>query len=278
MREIKLKSFFLVIPTRDRAEHVKNLLGDLIPFGDYISNCVIVDQSICCLSSDFCQENYPFPITIVEGLRDQGVNHSRNLALKLYNDEDWLFFLDDDLRVLEQEINKIPKVLSESSVNVLVLGINEERTNNNEKRYTDLLETISKPNKPSNTRMRLQVSSGLSIVEKEYFYKAGFYFDEKYTFWGDDWDFGFRLLAAGAIILHYPDINFRHLEIKHGGQRRYSNQKNNKLTKKYLQLYFYKKHFSDSAVKEKFYYEIFRSIKHLRLLEALNLLKYYNRL
>ena len=41
-----MKNFFLVIPTRDRIGFLSNLLLDLNAFASYISQVVIVDQSI----------------------------------------------------------------------------------------------------------------------------------------------------------------------------------------------------------------------------------------
>ncbi len=38
------------------------------------------------------------------------------------------------------------------------------------------------------------------------FKEAGFYFDEHFTIWGDDWDYGMRLLQAGANIYFDPRI------------------------------------------------------------------------
>lgn len=275
MREIKKHSFFLVIPTRERKEHLLNLLEDLNGFSDYISQCIVVDQSEKFIGDDFDCKSYSFPLIILKGDISKGVNHSRNMALEKYKEEDWLFFLDDDLRVEKTELKKIPFFLSHSSINVLVMGCNEARQDNKEKAHSDMLNIICKPKNISDSRMRLQVSSGLSIVDKYYFKKSGFFFDETFTFWGDDWDFGFRLLNSGALIQYYPEINFTHLEIPFGGQRGFKEKINVERKRKYLELYFYKKHFGNSVLKQKVLIDFVMYMRKVNLIGIFNLCKYY---
>lgn len=278
MREIKKNSFFLVIPTREREEHLLNLLEDLREFSEYISQCVIVDQSEVFLGNGFDFENYPYKITILKGNVGKGVNNSRNLALKEYNDEDWIFCLDDDLRAEADELKKIPEFLKQSSVNCLVLGCEKSWSKQSIKVYDDLIDTISKPNNLNEARMRLQVSSGACIVDREYFVKAGFYFDEVYDFWGDDLDLGFRLLFSGALIYYYPEIKITHLEVKTGGQRSYKENLNIKKKRIFLKLYFYKKFFSIKAFKERVFLDIILSLKSLKFKDAIYVYQCYLKL
>jgi len=159
MQTINPKSFFLAIPTRDRKEHLLNFLSDLNALAPYISQCIVVDQSIDFIADTFDYSKYQFPIKFIRGDRSKGANHSRNLALNEYNQEDWLFFLDDDLRVLPQEIQKIPKYLEKNNINCLILGNNEIRQKNHHVKYNNLLDTIAKNVILGESCARLLVSS-----------------------------------------------------------------------------------------------------------------------
>lgn len=278
MREIKEKSFFVLIPTRDREEHLLNFLADLNAFAPYIAQCVIVDQSIDFIDNTIHYENYNFTIKCIQGDRTQGVNHSRNLGLKEYDNEDWLFFLDDDLRVLPDEINKIPSYLSQNTIDCLILGNNEIRQKTEVRiKHNNLLDTVGKNVLLAHSCMRLLVSSGLSVIRSEAFSKAGFHFDEKFTFWGDDWDLGFRLYNSGAIIKFEPNINFTHLAVKTGGQRSFKEKRNIKKIKLYLELYFYKKHFGNSILRERVLVLFIKALFGFKLPEAYRIYKSYTK-
>jgi GT2 family glycosyltransferase len=112
------------------------------------------------------------------------------------------------------------------------------------------LDTIAKPHNFSKGRFRLQVCSGLNIVKKSVFKEAGFYFDENFTIWGDDWDYGMRLLQAGANIYYDPQILVEHLHAPSGGQRDKGKSLNVALEKQKLYFYFYRKHFSATVLKQ----------------------------
>jgi GT2 family glycosyltransferase len=278
MREIKEKSFFILIPTRDRKEHLLNFLADLNAFAPYISQCVIVDQSIDFIGDAIYYENYNFTIKCLKGNRTQGANHSRNLGLNEYCNEDWLFFLDDDLRVLPDEINKIPDYLSKNTIDCLILGNNEIRQKTEVRiKHNNLLDAVAKNVLLAHSCMRLLVSSGLSIIHTDAFSKAGFYFDEKFTFWGDDWDLGFRLYNSGAIIKFEPNINFTHLAVKTGGQRSFKEKNNIKNKKLYLELYFYKKHFGNVILRERVLVLLIKALFNFKLLNTYRIYKSYKK-
>jgi hypothetical protein len=61
-----------------------------------------VDQSIEDYTSNLEKLELNYPYILVKNDRSQSVNHSRNQALAFYKEEEWLFFLDDDLRILIQ--------------------------------------------------------------------------------------------------------------------------------------------------------------------------------
>jgi GT2 family glycosyltransferase len=247
-----MKNFFLVIPTRDRLTYLSDLLLDLNAFKEYISQVIIIDQSSVSIKSEVEKLPLNYSFEFVESDRANSVNHSRNLALKYYKEEEWLFFLDDDLRISPIAFQKIIENLKSNIIDVLIPGIQFEEMDK-EFRYHSVLDTIAKPNIFSKPRFRLQVCSGLNIVKSKVFKDAGFLFDEKFTIWGDDWDYGMRLLQAGAMIYYQPDILVEHLGAPSGGQRDKGKTLNIELEKQKLYFYFYKKHFTDQVVKQEYY-------------------------
>ncbi|PBJ13848.1 glycosyltransferase family 2 protein [Flavobacterium sp. ACN6] len=256
-----MKNFFLVIPTRDRLECVSNLLLDLNAFQDSISQVIIVDQSQTDIQQDIDKLPLHYQFTFVKNNRENSVNHSRNRALDYYQNEEWLFFLDDDLRIPRIAFEQIIEVLKPNIVDVLIPGIQFEGMETKEFKYNTILDTISKPGNFSKSRFRLQVCSGLNIVKRDVFKEAGFLFDENFTIWGDDWDYGMRLLQAGANIYFQPKILVEHLHVSAGGQRDKQKSVNVELEKEKLYFYFYKKHFSNTVLKQQFYLRVIEGIK-----------------
>lgn len=260
-----MKNFFLVIPTRDRLEHLSNLLIDLNAFEKHISQVVIVDQSQQNIEKEINELQLNYKFTFVKNERENSVNNSRNQALKFYKNEEWLFFLDDDLRIPGVAFEQIIEVLKPNIIDVLIPGIQFDGMETTEFEYHTILDTIAKPINFSKPRFRLQVCSGLNIVKREIFKDAGFLFDENFTIWGDDWDYGMRLLQAGANIYFQPKILVEHLWVSVGGQRDKWKTLNMELEKQKLYFYFLKKHFSKTVVKQQFYLKFFLTIKLLFL-------------
>ncbi|CAM2836956.1 Glycosyltransferase, GT2 family [Flavobacterium succinicans] len=258
-----MKNFFLVIPTRDRIGFLSNLLLDLNAFASYISQVVIVDQSIedYTINLEKLQLNYSY--TLIKNDRSHSVNHSRNQALAFYKDEEWLFFLDDDLRIPWQAFEQIVDTVKPNVIDVLIPGIQFDGMKEQGFEYHTILDTIAKPHNFSKGRFRLQVCSGLNIVKREMFKEAGFYFDEHFTIWGDDWDYGMRLLQAGANIYFDPRILVEHLHAPSGGQRDKGKTLDVDLEKQKLYFYFYRKHFSKTVLKQQFYLRVIEGVKIL---------------
>lgn len=256
-----MKNFFLVIPTRDRIGFLSDLLLDLNAFAPYISQVVIVDQSIEEYTTILQKLELNYSYIIVKNDRSHSVNHSRNRALTFYKDEEWLFFLDDDLRIPSQAFEQIVTTLKPNVIDVLIPGIQFDGMKEQELEYHTILDTIAKPHNFSKGRFRLQVCSGLNIVKKEMFKEAGFYFDEHFTIWGDDWDYGMRLLQAGANIYFDPRILVEHLHAPSGGQRDKAKSLDMALEKQKLCFYFYRKHFSKTVLKQQLYLGIIEGVK-----------------
>ncbi len=270
------KQFFIVIPTRERKNHLINLLNDLKVFSLYISQCVIVDQSSDFIGDLFNSNNYSYSIKILKGNISEGVNNSRNLALRHFENENYLFFLDDDLRVEKEELFKILHYLSNFTFDVIVPGINETRKNEKvNSMHNNILDSLCKPQTYDLMSNRIIVSSGLSLVNKYYFFKAGGDFDEKFTFWGDDWDFGLRLYRSGATIKYIPDINFTHLQANHGGQRTFKGSKNLAKKKRELNYYLLKKHFGKSVLKERVVVELITNFRKANFSNIISVFKAY---
>ena len=258
-----MKNFFLVIPTRDRLEHLSNLLLDLNAFSNHISKVIIVDQSRESIQKEVEGLSLLYPHLLVENDRIQSVNHSRNAALAYYEEEEWLFFLDDDLRIPSIAFEQIIEILQPNVIDVLIPGIQFEGMEKTEFLYHTVLDTIAKPHNFSKGRFRLQVCSGLNIVKRPVFKEAGFYFDENFTIWGDDWDYGMRLLQAGAHIYFDPRILVEHLHAPLGGQRDKGKSLNVALEKQKLYFYFYRKHFSATVLKQQLYLGIIEGVKQI---------------
>lgn len=248
-----MKNFFLVIPTRDRIDFLENLLLDLNAFEKYISQVVIVDQSLTTITADLEKLPLRYQYSLVKNDRNNSVNHSRNLALEFLKDEQWMMFLDDDLRISAEAFEQILEELKPNVIDVLIPGIRLKESGWQLKEYNSILETIAKPNDYLKGRFRLQVCSGLNIVKSSMFKEAGFYFDENFSIWGDDWDYGMRLLNAGANIYFQPRILVDHLDSYWGGQRDKSKTLNVELEKYKLYFYFYRKHFSKTVFKQQFF-------------------------
>jgi GT2 family glycosyltransferase len=246
---------------------------DLNAFKEYISQVIIIDQSSVSIKSEVEKLPLNYSFEFVESDRANSVNHSRNLALKYYKEEEWLFFLDDDLRISPIAFQKIIENLKSNIIDVLIPGIQFEEMDK-EFRYHSVLDTIAKPNIFSKPRFRLQVCSGLNIVKSKVFKDAGFLFDEKFTIWGDDWDYGMRLLQAGAMIYYQPDILVEHLGAPSGGQRDKGKTLNIELEKQKLYFYFYKKHFTDQVVKQEYYIALMNGFNYF--LKTGNLSKFRN--
>lgn len=258
-----MKNFFLVIPTRDRIGFLSNLLLDLNAFAPYISQVVIVDQSVEDYTASIEKLELNYCYTFVKNDRSHSVNHSRNQGLAFYKDEEWLFFLDDDLRIPSQAFEQIVDTLKPNVIDVLIPGVQFDGMKEKEFQYHTILDTIAKPHNFSKGRFRLQVCSGLNIVKRDIFKEAGFYFDEHFTIWGDDWDYGMRLLQAGANIYFEPKILVEHLHAPSGGQRDKGETLDVDLEKQKLYFYFYRKHFSETVVKQQFYLRVMVEIKIL---------------
>lgn len=270
------KQFFIVVPTRERKDHLFNLLTDLEVFAPYISQCVVVDQSQNFIKDDFNTDDFNFSITIIKGNIDKGVNNSRNLALEFLKHENYLFFLDDDLRVKEDELFKILYYLKNYTYDVIVAGVNETRRNSEYKvGHTNILDSLCKPQSYDLKSNRIIVSSGLTLVNRFYFLKAGGSFDERFTFWGDDWDFGLRLYRAGATIKYIPDINFTHLQLNFGGQRVYKGSKELKIKKNELRYYLLQKHFGKSVLKERVFMDFVNNFRKAKLVSIISIYKAY---
>lgn len=268
-----MKNFFLVIPTRDRIGFLSNLLIDLNAFAPYISQVVIVDQSIENYNTNLEKLELNYPYTLVKNDRSHSVNHSRNQALAFYKEEEWLFFLDDDLRITSQAFEQIVATLQPNVIDVLIPGIQFEGMKEKEFQYSTILDSIAKPHNFSKGRFRLQVCSGLNIVKKEVFKEAGFYFDEHFTIWGDDWDYGMRLLQAGANIYYEPKILVEHLHAPSGGQRDKGKTLDIGLEKQKLYFYFINKHFSSTVLKTEVFVSFIISLKLLFLKGKIQFLK-----
>jgi len=255
-----MKNFFLVIPTRDRLEHLSNLLLDLNAFSNHISQVIIVDQSQISIQKEIDGLSLLYPYVLVENERINSVNNSRNKALAFYKEEEWLFFLDDDLRISSIAFEQIIKKLEPNIIDVLIPGVQFEGMEDTEFVYHTVLDTIAKPHNFSKGRFRLQVCSGLNIVKRDIFKEAGFYFDDYFTIWGDDWDYRILLLQAGSNIYYEPQILVEHLHAPSGGQRDKGKSLNVALEKQKLYFYFYRKHFSKTILKQQLYLGIIEGV------------------
>ncbi|HET8887238.1 MAG TPA: glycosyltransferase family A protein [Salinimicrobium sp.] len=195
----------VVIPTMGRTQHLIQVVKDLSRQTLLPKKIIIVEQnpdpnSKTELAELFIQQ-WPFEI-VHHFIHQTGACNARNLALTEVN-SDWVFLLDDDVRL---EIDVLENLMKETKLlgsEVLSLSCLQK----NEKKFFTQIKQWG------------TFGSGTSIVKKSALEGVRFstVFEHGY---GEDRDFGMQLRYKGIDVVYHPDIEILHLKAPMGGFRK----------------------------------------------------------
>jgi glycosyltransferase involved in cell wall biosynthesis len=213
----------VVIPTMKRQAYTELLLQDHNAQSYLIKEAIIVDATPAEERDDkfYRQENYKFKIK-VKWQTTKGSCRARNEAIAMCTG-DYIIFADDDVRVLPDFVENHIRLLQTYKAEACNgLDIMAEHINQDLKDLNRRLEDIG------NVRWKVGVShmfsNANSCVKKslvDTLIGNDINFDGGY---GEDSDFGFRILKLGKVLLHNPFSPNLHLKPPVGGYRFWGNQ------------------------------------------------------
>lgn len=213
----------LVIPTMKRQAFTQLLLEDHNKQTFLIKEAIIVDATPPAERNDiyYRQEDFDFKVK-VHWQTTKGSCRARNEAIRLCTG-DYIIFADDDIRILPDFVENHIRLLQTYKADACN-GLDIMASNMNQNQ-TDLLLRL---NQMGETRWQVGVSqmfsNANSCVKRECLDELvgnDINFDGGY---GEDSDFGLRLLQAGAILLHNPFSPNLHLKPSSGGYRWWGKQ------------------------------------------------------
>ncbi|XMO86561.1 glycosyltransferase [Algibacter sp. AS12] len=213
----------LVIPTMKRQEYTELLLKDHNSQTYLIKEAVIVDATPEEERDPkyYNSENFKFDVK-VKWQTTKGSCRARNEAINMCT-SDYIIFADDDIRILPDFVENTIKVLQTYNANACNgLDIMADHTSQN---LNDLKEKLSKLN---HSRFKVGVahlfSNANSCVKRTVVEKLvgnDVNFDGGY---GEDADFGLRILKLGEVLINNPFSPNLHLKPPVGGYRFWGNQ------------------------------------------------------
>ncbi|MDB2462800.1 glycosyltransferase, partial [Algibacter sp.] len=213
----------LVIPTMKRQEYAELLLKDHNEQTYLIKEAVIVDATPEEErdAKYYNPENFKFDVK-VRWQTSKGSCRARNEAINMCS-SDYIIFADDDIRILPNFVENTIKVLQTYNANACNgLDIMADHTSQN---LNDLKEKLSKL---KDSRRKVGVahlfSNANSCVKRTVVEKLvgnDVNFDGGY---GEDADFGLRILKLGEILINNPFSPNLHLKPTVGGYRFWGNQ------------------------------------------------------
>jgi glycosyltransferase involved in cell wall biosynthesis len=213
----------LVIPTMRRQKYTQLLLEDHKKQTYPVSQVVIVDATPEEErdSKFYNQADFNFKLD-VHWQTTKGSCRARNEALELCTGE-YIIFADDDIRILPDFVENHIRLLQTYHADACNgLDIMAENTHQN---LDDLENRLNKLGKMKwYVGVAQAFSNANSCVKKVWIDKIGYNdinFDGGY---GEDSDFGIRLLKSGAVVLHNPFSSNLHLKPPTGGYRWWGNQ------------------------------------------------------
>ncbi|WP_368732363.1 glycosyltransferase family 2 protein [Winogradskyella ouciana] len=213
----------LVIPTMKRQAYTELLLQDHNAQSYLIKEAIIVDATPPEERDDkyYKQENFKFNVK-VKWQTSKGSCRARNEAIDMCTG-DYIIFADDDVRVLPDFVENHIRLLQTYNAEACNgLDIMAEHVNQ------DLDDLKRRLNDLGNNRWKVGVShmfsNANSCVKKslvDALVGNDINFDGGY---GEDSDFGFRILKMGKTLLHNPYSPNLHLKPPVGGYRFWGNQ------------------------------------------------------
>lgn len=205
----------VVIPTMNRQEFTLQLLEDLENQTYPIHEAIVVDAT----KPENRTEKYSKRIfsyeLIIKWQTSKGSCRARNEAIQLCSG-DFIIFADDDIRVppdfVENHLKYLKTYNAEACTGLDITASSmEDNLNNLTERYARL------PKKIKHTGATQHFSNANSCVKKKWVdHLTGndIRFDGGY---GEDSDFGYRLLKKGCILLYNPFAVNLHLKPQFGG-------------------------------------------------------------
>jgi glycosyltransferase involved in cell wall biosynthesis len=213
----------LVIPTMKRQQFAELLLNDHNQQTYGIKEAVIVDATPEEERDDkyYNPDNFKFDLK-VKWQTSKGSCRARNEAIDLCTG-DYIIFADDDVRVLPDFVENHIKLLQTYNASACNgLDIMAEHVNQ------DLKDLQNRLDKLGNKRFKVGASSIFSNANScvkrdlvEQLKGNDINFDGGY---GEDSDFGLRILKAGEVLLHNPFSPNLHLKPAQGGYRFWGTQ------------------------------------------------------
>jgi GT2 family glycosyltransferase len=207
----------VIIPSRNRYSYILDLLNDLSQQETLADEIIVIDQS------DEPYSNLPCTHIIDS---ERGPCRARNIGLEKCNGE-IIVFLDDDIRIEKDFIQKITSPIVEGRTNVVVGAIL-----NMEGQYQNatcplwkkdgrnwLLSLTSNPG-DSGEHQTLSFAGGCSAIHRIVYEKVGGFdqfFDPDGA--GEDREYGLRIFHGGFSSLYYGEASVRHLGALRGGRR-----------------------------------------------------------
>jgi glycosyltransferase involved in cell wall biosynthesis len=208
----------VVIPTMKRQAYTQLLLQDYNQQTYPITEAVIVDATPEDErdSSLYNREDFNFKIT-VKWQTTKGSCKARNEAIALCS-SDYIIFADDDVRILPDFVEKHIRLLQTYKVKA-ANGLDIMAANVDQ----DLTDLKQRSEAMGASRWKVGVShmfsNANSIVASDWVKQLGgndINFDGGY---GEDTDFGLRILKLGEVLLHNPYAPNLHLKPPQGGYR-----------------------------------------------------------
>ena len=208
----------VIIPTRDRGAYVNDLLLDLHNQAVMPHELIVVDQSVMPTELKGC-------IYITDN--QTGPCHARNLGI-MRASGDILLFLDDDIRLEADFIQKIVKSFESPSVHAVTFAncspageypfqTSYDYLNQDTDNWFKLL--TANPNFPGK-RCTLSFPAGCSAIRKTVVHEVGgfdTFFDP--TGAGEDREYGYRLFKMGYRVVYDGSPRILHLGAPKGGSR-----------------------------------------------------------
>ena len=211
----------VIIPTYNRKEALRDVINDLAQQTYRPEITYIIDASEQHLRTKINNIPHDLSIKLISYENEPNVSKQRNLALKEVRTP-WILFLDDDVRFSEDLVHTymtIADSLKVDAINGLI------KLRKYDKYYTipaskDRLHSVGAEN--------LQGSE--KICETHVICTANFFartqsikniggFDEQLFGTIDDVDLGIRLQENGYRIIHHPQPEVLHLQIRESGAR-----------------------------------------------------------
>ena len=208
----------VIIPTMHRQEYTLNLLKDYNSQNYPVTQVIVVDATPENERAEnlYISENYNFDL-IIRWQKSKGSCRARNEAIDLCTG-DYIIFADDDTRILPDFVENHIKFIQTNKIDAcngldIHADLHTDDLVNLENRLEELGENRWKAGAAQS------FSNANSCVKKEWVNKLignDINFDGGY---GEDTDYGMRIIKEGGLLFHNPFSAILHLKPPSGGYR-----------------------------------------------------------